>query len=246
MRGRRSTTLALAAWLIALAGCSVRVVIPTAPSAPPSQPVPTLPTKAWEVLAADDFERADLGKGWATTAGSWTVEDGALKGSLVADPSGINLADLAWQGGPLPPTVEILYETWSPGPVGSEAKLLDPGQTQGLIMALYGTPHPALGSKGAVVFLQAKPPSVQFQALAANRAFDLKPGVRHKVRIVRQPEGVTVFVDGVKVVSAAPGTRPEGSTPVLHLVGTFGAPGSVVYFDNFEIRVPPTKEDPAR
>jgi hypothetical protein len=73
----------------------------------------------------------------------------------------------------------------------------------------------------------------------APRNTALTPKVRHKVRLVRKEDQATFFLDGKKVlspnVSDAKGFRDLN----LHLAGTWGKEGSVVYFDNLEVRIPP-------
>ncbi|HEV3165249.1 MAG TPA: hypothetical protein VGZ22_14580 [Isosphaeraceae bacterium] len=202
-----------------------------------------LDTEGWNVLVSDDFNRDELGKRWQPTIGGWSIEDGAIKGVLRRDqtvPYELNIADIGLQQQKLPATVEIRYESWSPDELGSEAKLLNSDGTRGLIAALYGAPHPAIKSKGAVVFLQEM--AGRFVIAAVNERFDFKSKDRHKVRIVRQPEGITIFADGKQVISASMNNRSGTQEPYLHLVGTFGKEGAVVFFDNLEIRVPPTND----
>jgi hypothetical protein len=64
------------------------------------------------------------------------------------------------------------------------------------------------------------------------------------VRIVPRPEGVTLYVDGSQVISAAL-TGPAAREQSLRLVGTFGREGSAVYFDNLVIRAPASAKQPA-
>jgi len=239
MRQSGLGTCLLLALALGSPGCAVRV------AADPQAPAVDRPadTTAWAVLWSDDFDRAEPGGSWKPVTGRWSVEGGALKGVFARDravPFEFYAADAAFQGEGLPETAQISYESWSPDEVGSEAEMLNGGGTRGLIVALYGTPHPALRARAAVVFLQAA--AARFATAAANRGFAFRPGVRHKVRVVRQPEGVTAFVDGERVVSAAVGGQPGSGEPRLHLAGTFGKDGSVIYFDNVEIRVPPTPE----
>jgi len=221
-------------------GCSVKTVA--------TQQLPPVTQRAdttgWVALWSDDFNRVDLGESWKPRIGQWSLEGGALKGVFARDrsvPFEFFTADVILQGRPLPETVEIRYESWSPDEIGSEAKLLNDDGTRGVIAALYGTPHPALQSKAAVLFVMTEANS--FDTVAVNERFSFKPQDHHKVRIVRQPEGVTAFVDGEQVVSAAVGTRPESREPKLHLVGTFGKEGTLVFFDNLEIRVPRANKD---
>jgi hypothetical protein len=225
------------------AGCYVRVATGPTQTPPVSR---LLDTEAWSVLFSDDFDRAEPGPKWTPSGGLWSIESGALKGVLKAAENSqipLSIADVGLQGTALPETVEIRYESWSPDAIGSEAKLLDGGATQGLILALYGTPHPALGATAAVIFLQS---AGRYQISAANRGFEFKPKEHHRVRIVRQPDGVTVFVDGQRIASAAIGGQPQSREMNLHLAGSFGKIDSVVFFDKLEIRVPPTGKTPAK
>ena len=79
----------------------------------------------------------------------------------------------------------------------------------------------------------------QFEFASVEKAFQFTPKDHHRIKLVRQPEGVTVFVDGTQVLSAAVGDRRESQEPNFHLVGTFGPKGSIVFYDNFAIRTPP-------
>jgi hypothetical protein len=236
----RSNRLVSCILLTVATGCSVNVratqLVP-----PVAQP---LDTTAWITLWSDNFNRAELGERWKPTISQWSVAGGTLKGVFARDrsvPFEFYTADVTLQGRPLPETVEIRYESWSPAEIGSEAKLLNDDGTRGIIAALYGTPHPALQAKAAVVFVMTG--ANRFDTVATNPRFAFKPQDHHQVRIVRQPEGVTAFVDGEQVISAAVGTRPESREPNLHLVGDFGKEGTVVFFDNLEIRVPAIQKD---
>ena len=229
--------------LVVATGCSVRVRS-SARVSPIAQP---LDTTDWVTFWSDDFNRTEPGANWKAIVGQVSMADGALNGVFARDPSvpfAFYSADLAPEGRALPDTVEIRYECWSPADVGSEAKLLDGAGMRGLVMALYGTPHPALKSKAAAVFAMTGPN--RFDTVAANEQFVFTPHDHHKVRIVRQPEGVTVFVDGGPATSAAMGTRPELREPNLHLAGTFGKEGIAIFFDNLEIRVPAGPKVPSR
>ena len=47
-----------------------------------------------------------------------------------------------------------------------------------------------------------------------------------------------LFFDGNEVVSADVSAAKDLRDLTLHLQGTFGNEGSVIYFDNLEVRVP--------
>src|SRR5262249_30130039 len=64
-------------------------------------------------------------------------------------------------------------------------------------------------------------------------------GRHYHVRVLREPRRLSVFVDGVQVVSAPAERVPELDLPNLRLQASMGQPGNVIYFDNVEIRAPP-------
>lgn len=227
--------------VLAVSGCSVRVGTGPPPTAVPPVKNPA-DTSNWEPLFIDDFDRADIGAAWTVLIGQWSVENGTLKGVLTSDSSALDnfhQAAIQLASVNLPESVEIAYETCSPDEVGSEGKLLNESGTRGVIAALYSTPHPAINARCATLLVQKT--AGQFDFVAVNRSYVPQLKSKRSVRIVRQPEGITVFVDGTQVVSAAL-TDPTAHEGTLRLVGTFGREGSVAYFDNLVIRAPMSKK----
>jgi hypothetical protein len=195
-------------------------------------------TDKWTVVISDKFEREKVGERWKVVFGNWTIEDGALKGRLSKkDLPGYEYheADIALNGTEIPSTVEVRYETWSPDEVGSETKFLTEAGDGGIVMACLGVIHPAYGAKGTMAFVFKEK---GYRSVGSAQNATLAPKVRHKVRLVRKEDQATFFLDGKEVLSAdvsdAKGLRDLN----LHLVGTWGREGSVVYFDNLEVRIP--------
>jgi len=196
-------------------------------------------TDNWKVVFSDKFDRDKVGERWKVVHGDWTIENGALKGRLSKKDLGqfdYHDADIALQGTKIPATVEVRYESWSPDEVGSEAKYLTAADDGGIIIACLGVEHPAYKAKGTMAFVFKE---MAYQRVGTEPNAEFAPKVRHKVRLVRKEDEVTLFLDGKKVLSAdvsdAKGLRDLN----LHLVGTWGKEGSVVYFDNLEVRIPP-------
>jgi hypothetical protein len=197
-------------------------------------------TDKWNVVFSDKFDREKVGERWKVVYGDWTIEDGALKGRLSKKDLAAyeyHEADIALKGTEIPATVEVRYETWSPDEVGSEAKFLTEASDAGIVMACLGVIHPAYRAKGTMAFVFK---DTAYRCVGrAPRNTALTPKVRHKVRLVRKEDQATFFLDGEKVlspnVSDAKGFRDLN----LHLAGTWGKEGSVVYFDNLEVRIPP-------
>jgi hypothetical protein len=195
-------------------------------------------TSKWKVVFSDKFDREKIGDGWQVAHGEWVVEDSALKGTLrkrddveyVYHDARIALKDTE-----IPSVVEVSYETWSPDLVGSEAKFLTETADTGIIMGFLGVEHPFYKEKGAMVFVQ----KTNFNRVAADKEAELTPMVHHKVRLVRKDDRVTLFLDSKEILSADVSDAKEFRDLRLHLVGTWGKEGSVVYFDNLEVRVPP-------
>lgn len=229
--------------VLAISGCSVRVGIGPTPTAAPPVKNPA-DTSNWQPIFVDDFDRADTGAAWNVLIGQWSLENGTLKGVLTRDSSAsgnFHQASIKLASVDLPESVEIAYDTWSPDEVGSEAKLLNDSGTRGVIAALYATPHPAINARCAALLVQKT--AGQFDFVAVNHSYVPNLKSKRSVRIVRQPEGITVYVDGTQVVSAGL-TDPTAREGTLRLVGTFGGEGSVVYFDRLSIRAPSSKKLP--
>ncbi|MFO0891757.1 MAG: hypothetical protein U0790_21780 [Isosphaeraceae bacterium] len=195
-------------------------------------------TEGWKVVFSDRFEGDRLGDRWKATHGDWSIENGALKGLLrKKDLPNYDYhdADITLGGLKLASSVEVRYETWSPDEVGSEVKLLTEANDAGIIMAVLGVDHPAFQAKGAMAFF-FKDMSYELVGRAATAV--LTPREKHKVRLVRKDDQVSLFLDGKQVLSTDLARAKELGELGLHLVGTWGKAGSAVYFDNLEIRVP--------
>jgi hypothetical protein len=197
-------------------------------------------TSNWKVIFSDKFDRDKIGDGWKTAHGEWVVEDGALKGTLRKRNDveyEYHDANIALNDKVIPSVVEVSYETWSPDQVGSEAKFLTEAADAGIIMGFLGVEHPFYKEKGAMVFVQ----HTNFNLVASNKEAELAPTVHHKVRLVRENDRVTLFLDSKEILSADVSDAKEFGNLKLHLVGTWGKDGSIVYFDNLLVRVPPDK-----
>ncbi len=198
-------------------------------------------TSKWKVIFSDKFDRDKIGDGWTTAHGEWTVEDGVLKGTLRKRDDvqyEYHDADIALKEKEFPAVVEVSYETWSPDEIGSEAKFLTEAADAGIIMAFLGIEHPFYKEKGAMVFVQ----HTNFKRVASNKEAELATAVHHKVRLVRENDRVTLFLDSKELLSADVSDAKEFRDLKLHLVGTWGKDGSTVYFDNLVVRVPPDQD----
>ncbi len=210
-----------------------KVGIPLAPQRPAAPE-----TDKWKVVVSDTFDRGQVGDRWTVTRGEWTVEDGALKGQLHKKSAQGNYrdADIILRETALPTTCEVRYETWSPGEIGTEAKYLVKTADAGIVAAFLGKKHPIYKEKGAMLYVLQQG---TFTPVGWDREAVFTPKVRHKVRIVREEDRMRLFFDGKEVVSADVSAAKDLRDLTLHLQGTFGNEGSVIYFDNLEIRVPP-------
>jgi WD40 repeat protein len=190
----------------------------------------------WPVAFADRFDRAELGDRWAVKSGRWSIEGGALRGELgpkvgndvtkaTIVPKGLLLGDL----------VEVRYDVWSPEPMVVEAKFVADAQAHGLLSLLVGLTEPALngGKPGTVLMTRIG----DYQPVASSDAPVFRRGMHHRVRVVREPRQLTLFVDGTERLTAE---VPGLDVPELELQGSWAPAGSVVYFDNVEVRAPNT------
>src|SRR5262245_30096526 len=179
-------------------------------------------TGAWKVVFSDKFDRDKIGERWKVVHGDWTIEDGAIKGRFSKKDVGqfdYREADIALKGLEVPSVVEVRYETWSPDEVGSEAKLLTEADDGGIIVGCLGTEHPAYKAKGAMALVFK---DMMYQQVGTEPSAELTPKVRHKVRLLREEDRVTLFLDGKKVLSADVSGAKDLRGLGLHLVGTWG------------------------
>jgi hypothetical protein len=144
-------------------------------------------------------------------------------------------ATISPRGLKLPQSVEVRFACRTPDRLVVEAKLLGGGPFEGLLAGLTNRPHFGLrgGESGAMLMVM----SGTFQTAGANTSFVLTPGVRHQVRLLREPRRMTLFVDGARVVSSR---VPALEAPTLQLQGVWGEVGAVVEFDDVEVRTPRT------
>jgi hypothetical protein len=225
----------LSRWFFPATGLFVAVLLGVSHGAGTNGDTPD--TSKWKVVFADKFDRYKVGDHWKVAHGDWTVEDGILKGTLRKRDDvqyEYHDADIALKETDIPAIVEVSYETWSPVEIGSEAKFLTEAADAGIIMGFLGVEHPFYKEKGAMVFVQ----QTNFTRVASDKTAELAPTVHHKVRLVRGDDHVSLFLDGKEILSADVSNAKELRDLKLHLVGTWGKEGSVVYFDNLEIRVP--------
>jgi hypothetical protein len=222
-------------WLSPASGLFVAVLIGVSHGAATNDDTPD--TSKWKVVFSDKFDRDKVGDRWKVAHGDWTVEDGVLKGTLRKRDDvtyEYHDADIALKETEIPTIVEVSYDTWSPDEIGSEAKFLTDAADAGIVMGFLGIEHPFYKEKGAMVFVQ----QTNFTRVASDKTAELAPTVHHKVRLVRNEDRVTLFLDGKEILSGDVSQAKELRDLKLHLVGTWGKEGSVVHFDNLEVRVP--------
>ena len=192
-------------------------------------------TDDWPVAFADAFDRAEVGDRWDTPQGRWSIAGGSIRGVLQPDKDNPARATISPRGLKLPQSVEVRFACRTPDRLVVEAKLLGGGPFEGLLAGLANRPHFGLrgGESGAMLMVM----SGTFQTAGANTSFVLTPGVRHRVRLLREPRRMTLFVDGARVVSSR---VPALEAPTLQLQGVWGEVGAVVEFDDVEVRAPRT------
>lgn len=190
-------------------------------------------TRDWPIRFADDFNGTNLGDRWSTKAGRWSVEDGALRGVLEPVDGDIEQAAINLRGVELPRTVEIRFECWSPGPMVFEAKLVDEPKRLGLLALLVGDAHPSLndGKLGGLLLVR----NPDYGTVASNTSLAFEAGKHYAIRVVREPKQLTLLIDDVVIVSSP---VPDLDVPQLLLQGSWAKAGSVLYFDNVQVRAP--------
>jgi WD40 repeat protein len=197
---------------------------------------PAQVTDRWPVLFTDRFDRATLSAAWQVFGGSWSIENGALRGVLADSPKRkLPLAQLHLIGKLLPEIVEVRYECWAPQPLICNVLLVDPATGNILAPLLAGVPHQFKGLTGAFLLLLRSAGTQAKLIGVPRRDFNFVPGRHYQVRVLRERTRLTLTVDGETLFSEP---IPVGPAPILCLQGSWGRVGGVVYFANLEIRAP--------
>jgi hypothetical protein len=156
-----------------------------------------------------------------------------MRGLLARVPNDVNRATAIPRGLKLPSTVEVRLDCWTPDPIVIEPKLLADGKPEGLLAMIQypDLPGNRPGPPGGRLLVR----SGGYYNVAEAPRFEPRAGVRYRMRVVRTPDRLTMFVDDRRIVTAP---TPGFDAPVLHLQGSWGRTDAVVYFDNVEIRAP--------
>jgi hypothetical protein len=143
---------------------------------------------------------------------------------------------------PLPRTVDIRFEFWTPSAdVFVGATLNDPRAKQSLTPFVTGTDR-AFGYTGAhVVHGHETAAGLRFAGLSVPKKFTLEADRHYRVRMVREAKHLSFFVDDVELISEP---ITDLDTRQLLLQSSWGKPGDIVHFANLEIRVPKTSSPP--
>ena len=195
---------------------------------------PAVPdTSRWKVLFLDAFNRPTLGERWGAAPG-WSIDNGRLRGRLTPV-TYLKIPVLNASVQPklkLPDTVEVRFDCWISADMNVYAMFNKEGANQGLQAWLMGVPE-HLGVRGAAIVWQGGP--LHFPILASNAHVEVRPSTRYRIRVVREPRRLTLFVNGVEAASAV---VPLLETGTLTLGGMFGKAGTDIYLDNVEVRAP--------
>jgi len=196
-------------------------------------------TSDWTVLFEDNFDDG-IGEEWQRLSGDWTVVDGAACGTLVQPDGGFEGYDQLEREFPdLPPTFEFEYETWTSAPMlaASFLRLPDDAPTPlGFRVALVSLPDRHLvnqGRPGTGVSLQTSA-DIGWWISQSVPDFKVEPGRHYKVRIIRQPQRITVFIDGKEVLSER--VRNIETRSIRFFAR--GEEGTKMYVDNVKVRGP--------
>jgi hypothetical protein len=189
-------------------------------------------TSGWEVLFADDFERAEPGGAW--DAAGWTIEGGRLRGVLKPTtyqglPQHAALASL--RNLETPESVEVRFDCWVSDEMNSYTGFAS-AESHGISAWLLANSR-HFGTRGAAFVWHGG--VMSFPVLTLNPRFEFKPGTRYRVRVVRESGWMTLFVDDREVLATQ---VPAVASPRLGFGAMYGPEGSSVYLDNVEVRAP--------
>ena len=135
----------------------------------------------------------------------------------------------------MPDTVEVEYDTWSPEPAASVVRIVRGSEHRGYFAQLSSLPDPKraevdAASTGAHLLIQDE----VLHLAGHDSAFPVEANQRYHVRLVRQRQRLTMFVNGEEILSER---IHHFYTPTLVFTAR-GPVGARVYFDNVRVRAP--------
>jgi hypothetical protein len=191
-------------------------------------------TSRWKVIFSDDFRDPRLHERWLAGR-NFSAQDGRLRGRLES----FNYQKLPVLNAgivskrKLPATVEVRFDCWIASKMEFYAMFnRDGANQQGAQAWLLANPA-HMTMRGAAIVWQGG--VFHFPMLATNPHLEVQANTRYRVRLLREPRRLTMFVNGVETLSAV---VPLLETPSLVLGAMFGPAASEVYLANVEIRVP--------
>jgi eukaryotic-like serine/threonine-protein kinase len=198
---------------------------------------------SWPLVVADDFRRDAPGDRWKTIHGEWKIKEGRLEGriqpqTIAGLPMPVVSSRVTLQGVRLPTTCEVRFDLRVPKPIVCQILFLNEAQSLGETIDLAGVINPFFKVKVSVLMAQLR--AILFAPITTNRAFQLEPGSTHDVRILRQPNQLTVKVDGHIVLN---GRQHAIEGAMLSLAGIHGQSGDTIEFANLRIHAPQSAID---
>jgi hypothetical protein len=206
------------------------------------RPVPD--TTDWTILLEDNFD-GGLSADWERITGDWAVVDGAACGTLKR-PEGarIDAYDrLERRIEDLPATYEVEYEVWTSAPMLASCFLRQPSESPqplGHRIALASHPDRTVvnqGKPGTGVNLLVHA-SFGYWVEQSVPDIAVEPIQHYHVRIIRQPNRITAFMDGKQVFSNRVRNLDTGFIRFF----ARGEEGAKMYIDNVRIRIPRSGE----
>ena len=216
--------------------------------------LPLPDTKDWVTIFKDSFDDQQFGENWQVHDGNWKIEDGAARGEYTGrDYREFRQAaiDLNYE---VPVTAEIEFQAWWPHESMCELKLLPeiniaawgpskdapPAHTVGL----SGYEHHARKiftwhGNGAHLLDYYPPIGSNWMDSPVKKKF--LPDTKYTVRVLQQPERITVHVDDGSGEVELFNERISGSPGKFVRLYGLGTPDDAIYFDNLKIRAPKTE-----
>ncbi len=219
---------------------------------------PMTDTSEWQVVLEETFDEG-ITADWQQLAGQWAVVNGAASGTLKRIEESIpGFARLEREVPGAPATCQIEYETWVSDPMvtacflrqpprknplgflGQLAKPADQRREIGLRVALVSGSDPVLTKQGR--------PDTGINLLThaafgywINKSvpeFNVERGKHYKVRIIRQPQRVTVFIGDEKEMKEVLSERVRNIETRSIRFFARGEEGTKMFIDNVKISIP--------
>jgi WD40 repeat protein/tetratricopeptide (TPR) repeat protein len=192
----------------------------------------------WPIWYREDFRESGSMARWGVVTGDWSIQAGRLVGTTVSCKlpelnTAFNAAQVVLKDRALPESCEIRLQVSIDRPANVQIGATVEGSYRGETIDICAAEIPFTGAPGAGIMKRLG--KLLSMPVVDNRVFALAVGRAHEIRAVRRPERITVYLDGLEIVSGRLMTEEHAG---LSMGAFHGELGAKVTIESIEIRAP--------